>query len=794
MNIGGGSLFDLQATLTVDTGTFESDIQSAIDTAEELADALNEDMSVSVDVDVDGEDEVERLADDIGSIEDAEANVIANVDGEEEVDSLSDNIDSLEDTDVDVTANVDGAGDVDALNDALADVSSNAGSAGGSMSELGSTIKSALGAAGALGAVTALSKGVNDLVTGFAGGGDAIDKKSQMYFGESSSAARQAYQEWDYVFSQSGTSMDESGRVFKTLANSMQDGSKKFKGALKEVGLSYDDLKGMDAASQFDAIVKALQGMPDGSEKAALAMDLLGGSAQKLMPLLNGSADDTDALREAAHALGLVMSDEEIDNAVKYTDAMDTLNRTIEGLKSDAVNTFISAITEFATAMSSLIGMFTGEDNSLSGKIDAITSSFSGMIGAIDGKEQTINAIIDAMDALGDPTTLSDADLAVYQSLYEQLLSIAPGLASQFGTVADATAGFTDKLRENTEELMNNAREQALAQAAQERMQAVVDAQSEAYDKKAQAAIASQKADNAMSDAQKATQKYMELATQQQQEYAKGFLDDNGILDYAAMMQSLGEAMSTQEVGLDQSSVEAMTGYATAAQEAASAQAAFNEAQAAVDAANANYDQWYSAMQQIVAGETQAATSAASLATESESASVSLSGIATAVSAITDNVSGAVEAMGGFDDVGSSTDNASRKMTSFSSRVKSSMATAKTSVASAVSSIQSKLDSLKDKTITITTVQKTRTDNSGNAYNNALSMSERMAVSNAGTAAPRDIDINALANAIADAVARRPMALYVGARELAVATSTETTRQTAIRTNQVSSGYGMGAY
>jgi hypothetical protein len=54
--------------------------------------------------------------------------------------------------------------------------------------------------------------------------------------------------------------------------------------------------------------IKALQNMPPGAEKTAAAMKLLGKQGMELMPLLNQTAEETDALRQKAHDLGMVMA------------------------------------------------------------------------------------------------------------------------------------------------------------------------------------------------------------------------------------------------------------------------------------------------------------------------------------------------------------------------------------------------------------------------------------------------------------------------------------------------------
>lgn len=173
----------------------------------------------------------------------------------------------------------------------------------------------ATAAAGALGAVA----------TKAAESTDRIDKMSQKL-----GLSREGFQEWDYILSQNGASIDSMGAGMKTLTNQVDElskGGKVATDAFGELGLSYDDLAGKSQEEIFEVTVKALQGMEDETKRAAVANDLLGRSGQELAPLLNAGADSVDALKKNAHELGLVLEDDAIDAGVKFTDTVDNLKR-----------------------------------------------------------------------------------------------------------------------------------------------------------------------------------------------------------------------------------------------------------------------------------------------------------------------------------------------------------------------------------------------------------------------------------------------------------------------------------
>lgn len=157
--------------------------------------------------------------------------------------------------------------------------------------------------------------------------GDRIDKLSQKI-----GLSRTGFQEWEYILSQNGASIEVLQGGMKKLNKTLDDaksGSATAVEAFSRVGLSIDDIQNMNPEQAFEATVKALQAMPEGAEKAALANELLGRSGSELMPLLNGSAESVEELRKQAHDMGIVLSDDAVAASAKFTDTMDNVKRTL---------------------------------------------------------------------------------------------------------------------------------------------------------------------------------------------------------------------------------------------------------------------------------------------------------------------------------------------------------------------------------------------------------------------------------------------------------------------------------
>lgn len=180
----------------------------------------------------------------------------------------------------------------------------------------------------------AIKKGI-DLMMGLANAtsqaGDRIDKQSQVL-----GMSRKSYQEWDYILSQNGASIDSMNIGMKTLNStilSASEGSEEAKNAFAKLGVGIHELEGMSMEDQFEAVVRAFQALPAGAQKSALAVKMFGRNGMELLPLLNQSTTSIDELRKRAQELGIIMGDDAVDAAVVYGDTLDDLQRMFDGIK-----------------------------------------------------------------------------------------------------------------------------------------------------------------------------------------------------------------------------------------------------------------------------------------------------------------------------------------------------------------------------------------------------------------------------------------------------------------------------
>jgi phage-related protein len=144
---------------------------------------------------------------------------------------------------------------------------------------------------------------------------DVIDKGSQRM-----KISAQSYQELAHAAELCGVEM-----------STMERAAKKLEGT---------DLNMDDALKQIYALETA-------EERSAKAAELFGDKvAYDMTPMLNASADEMAAMKQEAHDLGLVMSDEAVSNGAKMGDMFQNVEASLGALRDDLMAEFMPYIME----------------------------------------------------------------------------------------------------------------------------------------------------------------------------------------------------------------------------------------------------------------------------------------------------------------------------------------------------------------------------------------------------------------------------------------------------------------
>ena len=308
------------------------------------------------------------------------------------------------------------------------------------------------------GAVASASSAMISAAGATAEYGDQIDKASQK-MGVSSTF----YQEWDAVLQHSGTSMDSMSATFKKLATASQNASKDQVAAFKAIGLEMEDVKNMSAEDLFANVISGLQGMEEGTERTAIATQLLGKGAQELGPLMNTSAEDTQAMIDRVHELGGVMSEDSVKAAAAYQDSLQDMQTALDGVKRGVISDLLPVLTEFMnqvgdfvtntdltpitniikSAVSALGNFIKSLDiAAIAGTFQSAIQSISVVVETAWGAIQTVfDALQDAFATINDALGTTDADWStVWTDMSAVIESAASIISDVIHVIADAIA------------------------------------------------------------------------------------------------------------------------------------------------------------------------------------------------------------------------------------------------------------------------------------------------------------------------------------------------------------------
>ena len=284
--------------------------------------------------------------------------------------------------------------------------------------------------------------------------GDHIDKMSQKM-----GLSATAYQEWDAILQHSGTSIDTMKAGMKTLANAVESGN----GAFERIGLTMEEVAGMNNEELFAATISGLQNVENETERTYLAGQLLGRGATELGALLNTSAEETEAMRQRVHELGGVMSDEAVKASAAYQDSLQDMRTALDGAKRGIMTDFLPSITQ---VMDGLTELFSGGDGmaKINQGIEAFVGNMSQALprvvqlgsqilvslsnAIVDNLPLLLSASVDAIKTIAEGLLSPDNIVKLVDAAIEITLALADAMIDALPLIIDATVTLITTLCE----------------------------------------------------------------------------------------------------------------------------------------------------------------------------------------------------------------------------------------------------------------------------------------------------------------------------------------------------------
>lgn len=308
-----------------------------------------------------------------------------------------------------------------------------------------------------IGGVKALGGAIKDIVSGMAGlvkdSAAAADEINTLAIktGLSTDTIQKFQYAADVIDVPLDTLTGSLSKLTKTM-NTARAGTGKAAENFKSLGISVTDESGAlrDNEEVFKEIIEALGNIDNETERDAMAMELLGKSAQDLNPLILGGADALEELGNKAEEAGLILSGDELNSLNSIQDALDEMSKTLEAAGMTLVSTFAEPLSNAIETLLGYVQRLTKafREGGFQGLADEISSVTEELVGFLTdhvdemGKfaEEVLTAFID-MFVLNLPdlipaavsllTTLGGAIIDHLDELIDAAFQIVSSLADE---------------------------------------------------------------------------------------------------------------------------------------------------------------------------------------------------------------------------------------------------------------------------------------------------------------------------------------------------------------------------
>lgn len=315
-------------------------------------------------------------------------------------------------------------------------------SAGSFSSKVGTAFKTGVRAvAGFATGVAAATAAIGALVVKFVDAGSEIDDNSQKL-----GISTDAYQYWSLVLQRAGSDASNLSMMIRnmtTFTQELSEGNADALLTLQDLGIGYEDFMAMNTEEQLYAIVEALQGMENQTDKVQIAQEIFGTRTyQELLPLLNMEQSSLGDLREEFEGLGLVMSDDTVKSIAAVGDKLDNLGNLIKTTGLVIATGFLPEINEIIDGLNGIVIGSVPAEEAIQSISDAVTSVISTLGENIPQLVNIVGnlfiAIIEGLvNTISNPKTVR-ALVKVLESLIKKVIEIIPTLLTSIGNIAVA--------------------------------------------------------------------------------------------------------------------------------------------------------------------------------------------------------------------------------------------------------------------------------------------------------------------------------------------------------------------
>jgi hypothetical protein len=195
--------------------------------------------------------------------------------------------------------------------------------------------------------------------------------------------------ELKFAAEQSGASLDDLARGVKGMEAFILGASRGGDGAadvLKDLGLSFDDLKGKAPEAQFETLAEAISKVKDPTLRAALSAKVFGKAGGALLPLLADGVEGFKKFAAAADKAGATMTEKDAKAASELDDIIQRLKSQFTGLAVQIGGAVADSLAGFGNRASEILATTIGwlrENRELVSSVGGLAVKLAGVSAVI---------------------------------------------------------------------------------------------------------------------------------------------------------------------------------------------------------------------------------------------------------------------------------------------------------------------------------------------------------------------------------------------------------------------------
>lgn len=350
----------------------------------------------------------------------------------------------------------------DQFGDELEKTGKDADSAGGKFEKLGSVVKGigvAMGVAFAAIGTAAISAGkaLVDMTVEAAAYADEMLTQSTV-----TGMSVESLQAYSYAADLVDVSLDtltsSMSKQIKSMS-SAREGTGAAAKAYAKLGISVTDAHGelRDGEQVYWEVIDALGKVTNETERDALAMQILGKSAQDLNPLIAQGSEGMAALTDEAKRMGAVLSEESIQKLGQFDDSVQRLKQGSEAAKRVMGTVLLPQLQTLADDGTTLLGEFTTGLIDAGDDFDKISEVIGNTVGGLvdmimENLPKIIQVGMDIVMAIGSALienlpTIVECASSIVMTLLEGLIGALPALTEgALQLVLTLVQGIVDNL------------------------------------------------------------------------------------------------------------------------------------------------------------------------------------------------------------------------------------------------------------------------------------------------------------------------------------------------------------